>query len=68
MTGFNVTDPELAEHWGESFSREVPTLIASGGLKYREEKTRFELAGEAFVRVLKGENNGKSILVVSDDE
>ncbi|KIY67772.1 NAD(P)-binding protein [Cylindrobasidium torrendii FP15055 ss-10] len=66
VTGFNVTDPELAEHWGEAFAREVPVLIARGDLKHREEKTPFELAGDALVRVLKGQNTGKSILVVSE--
>ncbi|KIY69837.1 NAD-P-binding protein [Cylindrobasidium torrendii FP15055 ss-10] len=65
--GFGIMDPELAEHWSESFFREIPSLIASGELKYREERTPFAQAGEAFLRIQKGENFGKSVLVVADE-
>ncbi|KIY68271.1 NAD-P-binding protein [Cylindrobasidium torrendii FP15055 ss-10] len=67
VNGFGVLDPELAEHWGESFMREIPALFTSGQLKFREEKMPFEKTGEAIARVQKGENYGKSVLVVAEE-
>ncbi|KIY65415.1 NAD-P-binding protein [Cylindrobasidium torrendii FP15055 ss-10] len=57
----------LADKWEEEFYREYPALIASGKIKYREERSPFSQAGEAILRVQMGDNVAKSVIVVEED-
>ena len=65
VTGFIVSD-----HFGdmEGFSKEVPALVKSGKIKYREDIVKgIDNAPEAFIGLLKGKNFGKLLVQVSDD-
>ncbi|KIY61483.1 NAD-P-binding protein [Cylindrobasidium torrendii FP15055 ss-10] len=67
VSGFSVLLPKLAERWEDSFEREVPILIAEGKIKTLEDFTPFEKTGEALLKIQKGENKGKSIIVVAEE-
>ena len=52
----------------EQFYEEFPAAVAAGTLRYSEDVTRgLEGAGEAIVAVQKGINNGKKVIVLSDE-
>lgn len=52
----------------EAFYEEIPKMIASGQLKYRELVIEgLENGGQALLDVLLGKNEGKSVIKVSDD-
>jgi len=66
INGFVVST--LSPKYLEAFEREVPALIASKGLTYREDVTRgLENAEVAFDNFLKGAFIGKSVVVVADE-
>ncbi|THU91338.1 alcohol dehydrogenase [Dendrothele bispora CBS 962.96] len=66
LTGFISTD--LTDKWGKEFKDVVPKKLASGEIKYKEDRTvGMEHTMEALVQVLMGKNNGKKIIVVSED-
>lgn len=58
----------LSPKYLEAFEREVPALLVSKGLTYREDVTRgLENAEVAFVNFLKGAFIGKSVVIVADE-
>jgi len=64
--GFVVTT--LSPKYLETFEREVPALIASKELTYKEDVTRgLENAEVAFDNFLKGAFMGKSVVIVADE-
>jgi NADPH-dependent curcumin reductase CurA len=66
VKGFIVSD-HFAEMQAEFFA-EMPALVKSGKLKYREDVVKgIENAPEAFLGLLKGKNFGKLLVQVSDD-
>lgn len=67
MKGFVVSDDH--ENRLKEFYDEVPALLASGKLKYRETKTSgLENAPQTMIDMLKGKNFGKAVVVVATDE
>lgn len=59
---------QLASKWGESFYREVPTLVKEGKLKYQEDRSYgIESVGEAFLQISTGANKGKKVIIVAED-
>ncbi|EPS93579.1 hypothetical protein FOMPIDRAFT_1055850, partial [Fomitopsis schrenkii] len=51
----------------EQFYKEIPAAVASGVIKYSEDRSRgLESVGEAIIAVQKGTNNGKKVIVVAD--
>ena len=61
MFGFIVG--RLGPKYDEEFYREVPQLIASGKIKYREDVRKgLQQTGQALVDVLTGGNKGKMII------
>jgi NADPH-dependent curcumin reductase len=65
VTGFIVSD-----HFGQmdGFWKEVPSLVKSGRLKYREDVVKgIDKAPDAFIGLLRGRNFGKLLVQVSDD-
>ncbi|KAK7458800.1 hypothetical protein VKT23_009806 [Stygiomarasmius scandens] len=66
MNGFIMTD--LTEKWEKEFNEVIPKKLASGEIKYIEDKTRgLENVVEGLVELMSGKNVGKKIVVVSDD-
>lgn len=66
INGFVTTT--LAPKYLKTFEREVPALIASKELTYREDVTRgLENAEVAFDNFLKGVFIGKSVVIVADE-
>ncbi|KIY65408.1 alcohol dehydrogenase [Cylindrobasidium torrendii FP15055 ss-10] len=65
FNGFIVS--RLDNKYAEKFYAEFVPLLASGEIKYREEKTPFAQAGEAIQRLQKGENIAKSVIIVADE-
>jgi len=66
MQGFLVFD--LAPKYDKEFYSEIPQLLASGEIKYREDITRgLDKVGEAILAVQTGKNTGKSVILVSED-
>lgn len=66
LQGFVVTT--LAPKYLETFEREVPALVASKKLTYREDITRgLENAEVALDNFLKGAFIGKSVVIVADE-
>ncbi|KAF8843267.1 NAD(P)-binding protein [Paxillus ammoniavirescens] len=65
INGFVFTT--LLPKYVDAFYKEVPALLASGELKYKENTTRgLEKAGEALLDMLKGVYIGKSNIEVAD--
>ncbi|KAF8135825.1 hypothetical protein EV363DRAFT_810677 [Boletus edulis] len=66
MNGFVTTT--LSSKYLETFEREVPALVASKELMYREVVTRgLENAEVAFDNFMKGALTGKSVVIVADE-
>ncbi|KZP17720.1 NAD-P-binding protein [Athelia psychrophila] len=64
--GFIVSS--LAHKYEELFYKEVPAKIASGEIKYKEDRTLgLEKVGEAILDVQTGKNKGKSVIVVAEE-
>ncbi|KAH7885193.1 hypothetical protein F5I97DRAFT_1345664 [Phlebopus sp. FC_14] len=58
----------LLPKYEEDFYKEIPALIATGELKFKEDITQgLEGAGEAILSVLQGTNDGKKIVVVAEE-
>ena len=58
----------LRHKYDDEFYREVPKLVASGVIKYTEDITRgLEYAGHALEAVQRGNNTGKSVVVVAEE-
>ncbi|THU85858.1 alcohol dehydrogenase [Dendrothele bispora CBS 962.96] len=67
VSGFLVFDHEA--EWEDKFYAEIPKLLASGQLKYSEDRSKgLEKSGEALLEVQVGKNVGKKIIVVADDD
>ncbi|KIJ62669.1 hypothetical protein HYDPIDRAFT_176457 [Hydnomerulius pinastri MD-312] len=65
ISGFIVGT--LLPKYQEAFYTEIPSMIASGEFKLKEDVTKgLEGAGEAILAVQKGTNTGKSVIVVAD--
>lgn len=65
MYGFVVSS--LLPKYRDAFYTEIPALLASNKLVFKEEITRgLDGAGKAILAVQKGTNNGKSVVVVAD--
>ena len=58
----------LDAKWLEEFYRTFPARVARGEFKYREFPVRgLENSAQALLDVLKGQNFGKSVVVVADE-
>ena len=54
-------------HLLEEFYEKVPSLIANGEIKYKEDVTRgLENVGEVILSVQKGTNKGKAVILVAE--
>jgi NADPH-dependent curcumin reductase CurA len=66
MRGFIVGD-KTAEH-DPIFYREVPKLLASGEVKYKEDVVQgSDKVEDAFIGLLEGKNMGKLVVRISSD-
>lgn len=65
LNGF--IESRIGPKYAEKFYREFVPLLASGEIKYREEKTPLAQAGEAIRKIQMGENIAKSVIVVAED-
>ncbi|KIK56447.1 hypothetical protein GYMLUDRAFT_47209 [Collybiopsis luxurians FD-317 M1] len=66
LYGFLVAD--LAPKWIDEFYRVIPKQLASGEIKYQEDRTNgLENAGEALREVQTGKNTGKKVIVVANE-
>lgn len=66
MNGFLVVD--LADKYEEEFYKTIPHMLATGQLKYKEDIWRgLEYAGDAILSILKGTNNGKTVILVAEE-
>ncbi|KAI0342029.1 NAD(P)-binding protein [Trametopsis cervina] len=64
--GFQVTS--LLPKYEQEYYAEVPKIIADGTIKYREDFTKgLEFGGHALEAVQRGNNKGKSVVVVSEE-
>ena len=64
--GFGVFN--LEAKYKEQFFKELPPRVASGEVKYLEDRTHgLHLAGHALLNVQQGKNVGKSVVIVADD-
>lgn len=64
--GFRVN--KIFAPYRDSFYREMPKMIASGQIKYREHVTKgLENAGQALLDVQMGRNEGKSVIEVAKE-
>ncbi|KDQ07301.1 hypothetical protein BOTBODRAFT_120227 [Botryobasidium botryosum FD-172 SS1] len=67
VQGFIVGDLVEAEGGTHAFQEEVGPLVVEGKIKFKEHYTKgIENAGEALLGVLKGDNFGKSVIIVAD--
>ncbi|KAJ7673815.1 hypothetical protein DFH06DRAFT_1035955 [Mycena polygramma] len=58
----------LQPKYNAEFYETIPPLLASGELKYTEEVSRgLETVGDAILRVQKGQNTAKAVVVVADE-
>ena len=58
----------ILHKYEEDFYKEVPKLVASGEIQYREDVTEgLEYAGHAIRAVQSGANTGKSVVIVAKD-
>lgn len=58
----------LLPKYVDEFYREVPKKLASGELKYLEDRTiGLENAGKALMENQQGKNMGKSVVIVADE-
>ncbi|KAG6371379.1 hypothetical protein JVT61DRAFT_9592 [Boletus reticuloceps] len=65
MYGFVMTS--ILPKYRSAFYTEIPALLASNELVFKEELTKgLEGTGEAILVVQKGTNNGKCVVVVAD--
>lgn len=69
MQGFIIFRMEESHpHLLGEFDEKVPSLIASGELKYKEEITQgLEKVGDVILNVQKGMNKGKAVILVAKD-
>ncbi|KIY73362.1 NAD-P-binding protein [Cylindrobasidium torrendii FP15055 ss-10] len=60
---------DLMPKWIEQFSKEFLPLIEKGIIKHKEEVVHgLDKVGDAILRVQKGENKAKSVVLVADDK
>lgn len=65
MNGFIVSD--LAPKWANEFNKVIPSKVASGEIKYREDIYHgLERVGEVILAVQKGKNKAKAVVHVAD--
>ena len=58
----------LRPKYEAEFYATFPARVASGEIKYKEDRVRgLERAGEAIVAVQSGKNFGKSVVIVADE-
>ncbi len=58
----------LRDKYGADFYANFPARVASGEIKYKEHRVLgLEKAGHALLDVLRGDNFGKSVIVVADE-
>jgi NADPH-dependent curcumin reductase CurA len=56
----------LEEKWSAAFFEEIPPKVASGEIKYREDKYNgLESVGKVILAVQKGTNKGKAVIHVA---
>lgn len=69
LEGFIIFDKKSDEQFLTEFYDRVPRWIADGQLKVKEDITDgLERGAQAIVGILQGDNFGKSVVKVSDDE
>lgn len=65
MNGFLVHT--MNHKYLEAFHRDFPKMIASGQIKYKEDRSYgLQTAGQGILDVQKGYNFGKKVIVVSE--
>jgi NADPH-dependent curcumin reductase CurA len=58
----------LNDKYSAEFDKVFPKLIKDGKIKYTEDITRgLENIGEAILAQQKGQNNGKSVVIVAEE-
>lgn len=58
----------LRDKYGAQFYADFPGRVARGEIKYKEQRVLgLEKAGHALLDVLRGDNFGKSVIVVADE-
>ncbi|KAJ6587620.1 hypothetical protein DFH09DRAFT_1427840, partial [Mycena vulgaris] len=66
LNGFLVL--RLEQKYDAEFYATVPSALASGEIKYREDVTRgLETVGDSILRVQQGKNKGKAVVIVADE-
>lgn len=67
MSGFQWSNKALQEKYAEAFFRDFPKLVASGQIKYKEDRSYgLQSVGQAILDVQKGNNFGKKIIILSE--
>lgn len=68
LQGFIIFDHTQDENFNREFYSKVPTWIANGELKIKEDVTKgLEQAAEAIAGIFKGQNFGKAVVQIADD-
>ncbi|KAJ6587548.1 hypothetical protein DFH09DRAFT_1141325, partial [Mycena vulgaris] len=58
----------LEQKYDAEFYATIPSALASGEIKYREDVTRgLETVGDSILRVQQGKNKGKAVVIVADE-
>ncbi|KAJ6587594.1 hypothetical protein DFH09DRAFT_1141408 [Mycena vulgaris] len=66
LNGFVIV--RLEPKYDAEFYATVPSALASGEIKYREDVTRgLETVGDSILRVQQGKNTGKAVVIVADE-
>ncbi|KAH9840971.1 NAD-P-binding protein [Rhodofomes roseus] len=67
INGFVVRN--LYPKYRDQFYKEIPPMVASGQVKYMEDRSYgLESVGEAIVSVQKGTNKGKKVVIVTENK
>ncbi|KAF7345141.1 NAD P-binding protein [Mycena sanguinolenta] len=65
---FGILVLRLGQKYATEFYQEIPSAIASGELKYSEDASHgLGTVGDVILRVQKGWNNGKTVVIVADE-
>jgi NADPH-dependent curcumin reductase CurA len=58
----------LEPKWGKAFNETIPSLIASGEVKYKEDVAwGLDKLGDALLAVQKGMNYGKAVVLLPEE-
>jgi NADPH-dependent curcumin reductase CurA len=69
VTGFLANEQSLVDRWEKEFYDTIPKMLATGELKFVEDRTEgLEHVATGLAEVMTGKNLGKKIIVVSAEE